>query len=232
MHGRHREPRQARASSSTILATPPGNEAVEGLRAQGIDARGAVFDVSSAAAVSDAVAAPRRRALVARCTGQQCRQPEPRPVVEQDPAVWQSIFDARQRRLPLRAVLPGMISQGGGRIIIPSSVAAWCMPGIAALFRRQGGALAAFTRALAGIRRPGRHPYALVPGFLAQRFHHRAAGTRTVQRLPESQVRWAAGPTQTTSPRRVLPGVAGRPLPSMAISRPSTADRWRTCDSR
>jgi len=70
-----------------------------------------------------------------------------------------------------RAVLPAMIAQGGGRIIITSSVAALaCMPGIAA-YSAAKGALAAFTRALAvEYGGQGVTCNALAPGFVRTGF--------------------------------------------------------------
>lgn len=173
------------------------NEAVESLRAQGIDARSAVFDVSSATAVADAVAALANdrwspNVLISNA-GNQNRA----PVIEQDPEVWQSIFNVHVNGAfhCARAVLPGMISQGGGRIIITASVAALaCMPGIAA-YSAAKGALAAFTRALAvEYGGQGVTCNALAPGFVRTGFTTALQEREQFNDFLKSQVplgRWA-----------------------------------------
>ncbi|RAP63885.1 short-chain dehydrogenase [Achromobacter sp. HZ01] len=173
------------------------DQAVAGLRALGIDARGAVFDVSRAAAVADAVAALAADGwspdVLVSNAGNQNRA----PVIEQDPEVWQSILNVHVNGAfnCARAVLPAMIAQGGGRIIITSSVAALaCMPGIAA-YSAAKGALAAFTRALAvEYGGQGVTCNALAPGFVRTGFTTALQEREQFNDFLKSQVplgRWA-----------------------------------------
>lgn len=148
-------------------------DAVEGLRAQGIDARAAVFDVSSASSVADAVHELESVGWSPNVLVSNAGNQDRTSVVEQTPEAWQSILNVHVNGAfnCARAVLPGMIDQGGGSIIITSSVAAVaCMPGIAA-YSAAKGALAAFARALAveyGDR--GITCNALAPGFVRTGF--------------------------------------------------------------
>lgn len=173
------------------------DQAVAGLRALGIDARGAVFDVSRAAAVADAVAALAADGwspdVLVSNAGNQNRA----PVIEQAPEVWQSILNVHVNGAfnCARAVLPAMIAQGGGRIIITSSVAALaCMPGIAA-YSAAKGALAAFTRALAvEYGGQGVTCNALAPGFVRTGFTTALQEREQFNDFLKSQVplgRWA-----------------------------------------
>lgn len=148
-------------------------EAVRLLAAEGIEARHAVFDVSRAEAVGEAID---RLAVDGWATdilvsnaGNQNRK----TVTEMTLAQWQSLFDVHVNGAfnCAHAVLPHMVRKGFGRIILMSSVAGQaCMPGIAA-YASAKGAIAAFTRALAvEYGGAGITSNALAPGFVRTQF--------------------------------------------------------------
>lgn len=98
---------------------------VEALRGQGLDCSGQAFDVTDEAAVKDGVAAILARhgrvdALVNNA-GIQIRK----PLIEYELAEWQRIMDVHVTGafLLCRAVLPGMVAQGGGAIVMIGSMA-------------------------------------------------------------------------------------------------------------
>lgn len=151
----------------------PCKEAVAALQSQGIDARGVVFDVSDPGAVQDGADGLSEAGWTPDVLVSNAGNQNRAPVVEQDPSVWQSILNVHVNGAfnCARAVLPGMVANGYGRIIITSSVAAMaCMPGIAA-YATAKGALAAFTRALA-VEYGGKGVTcnALAPGFVRTGF--------------------------------------------------------------
>ncbi|MGO2579108.1 MAG: SDR family NAD(P)-dependent oxidoreductase [Halomonas sp.] len=173
------------------------NEAIERLQAQGIDAQAAVFDVSCASAVSDAMAKLSKDGWTPDVLVSNAGNQNRGPVIEQEPEAWQSIFDVHVNGAfnCVRGVLPGMISQGKGRIIIMSSVAAIAsMPGIAA-YSAAKGALAAFTRALAvEYGSLGITCNALAPGFVRTGFTTELQEREQFETFLKAQVplgRWA-----------------------------------------
>ncbi|HBP28546.1 MAG: SDR family NAD(P)-dependent oxidoreductase [Advenella sp.] len=148
-------------------------EAVAKLRILGIESRAASFDVSNAAAVQDACSQLAAEGwhvnILVSNAGNQNRM----PVIEQTTEAWQSLFNVHVNGAfnCTRAVLPHMMAEGHGRIILISSVAALAsMPGISA-YSASKGALAAFTRSLAV--EYGEHGItcnALAPGFVKTNF--------------------------------------------------------------
>lgn len=148
-------------------------DAVSKLTILGIEAQAVPFDVSNATAVQEAydrLAAQGWHAdILVSNAGNQSRM----PVIEQSTEAWQSLFNVHVNGAfnCARAVLPHMMVQGHGRIILMSSVAALAaMPGISA-YAASKGAIAAFTRSLAveyGVH--GITCNALAPGFVKTRF--------------------------------------------------------------
>ncbi|PAT39777.1 short-chain dehydrogenase [Vandammella animalimorsus] len=147
--------------------------ALEQLHALGVEAVEAAFDVSQAEAVQQAMDALGQRGwhpdILVSNAGNQNRQ----PVTDMTLDEWRSLFQVHVDGAfnCVRAVLPQMLRQGFGRIVLMSSVAGQaCMPGIAA-YASAKGALAAFTRALAVEHGPcGITANALAPGFVRTRF--------------------------------------------------------------
>ncbi|MDO4723274.1 MAG: SDR family oxidoreductase [Comamonadaceae bacterium] len=147
--------------------------ALEQLHALGIEAIDAAFDVSEADAVQQAMTALARRGwhpdILVSNAGNQNR----RPVTDMTLDEWRSLFQVHADGAfnCVRAVLPQMVHQGFGRIVLMSSVAGQaCMPGIAA-YASAKGALAAFARALAVEYGPcGITANALAPGFVRTGF--------------------------------------------------------------
>ena len=148
-------------------------QAVQMLQSEGIQARYAVFDVSQAEAVKNAVAALVSDGwgpyIMVSNAGNQNRKPVTEMTLEQ----WQSLFNVHVNGAfnCAHAALPHMVSKGFGRLILMSSVAGQaCMPGIAA-YASAKGAIAAFTRALAvEYGSAGITSNALAPGFVRTQF--------------------------------------------------------------
>jgi gluconate 5-dehydrogenase len=149
------------------------DDAVQSLRAEGIEARAACFDVADAAAVNEA-----QRALAAdewhvdvlvNNAGNQNRK----AVLEMRPEEWQQLMDVHVNGAfhCSQAFLRGMCARGFGRIVMMSSVAGQAgMPKIAA-YSTAKGALAALTRALAVEYGPhGITANAVAPGFVRTEF--------------------------------------------------------------
>lgn len=148
-------------------------DAVRTLTDAGIAARYAVFDVSQADAVGQAIDTLAAQGwapdILVSNAGNQNRQ----PVTEMTLAQWQSLFAVHVDGAfnCAHAVLPHMVKKGFGRIVLMSSVAGQaCMPGIAA-YASAKGAIAAFTRALAvEYGSAGITSNALAPGFVRTQF--------------------------------------------------------------
>ncbi len=148
-------------------------DAVARLADMGVAAQAAPFDVSKATAVQEAydrlTADGWYADILVSNAGNQSRM----PVTEQTTEAWQSLFNVHVNGAfnCARAVLPHMMAEGHGRIILMSSVAALAtMPGISA-YAAAKGALAAFTRSLAV--EYGGHGItcnALAPGFVKTSF--------------------------------------------------------------
>lgn len=148
-------------------------QAVRMLAEEGVRARFAVFDVSQAEAVTQAIhdlaADDWTPDILVSNAGNQNRS----PVTDMTLAQWQSLFDVHVNGAfnCAHAVLPHMVRKGHGRIVLMSSVAGQaCMPGIAA-YASAKGAIAAFTRALAvEYGKVGITSNALAPGFVRTQF--------------------------------------------------------------
>jgi len=173
------------------------HEAVARLTQQGIQARASVFDVSNATMVADTIATLTHDGWAPNVLVSNAGNQHRAPVVEQPPEDWQSIFNVHVNGAfhCVRAVLPGMVAQGAGRIIITASVAGLaCIPGIAA-YASAKGALAAFTRALAV--EYGSHGItcnALAPGYVRTRFTQALQEREPFNAFIQNQVplgRWA-----------------------------------------
>lgn len=149
------------------------DDAVEGLRADGIDARAASFDVADASAVNEA-----QRALagdgwhvdiLVNNAGNQNRK----AFVEMRPDEWQQLLDVHVNGAfhCSQAFLRGMCSRGFGRIVMMSSVAGQAGMRNIAAYSTAKGAVASLTRALAVEYGPlGITANAIAPGFVRTEF--------------------------------------------------------------
>ena len=155
------------------LSAQACDAACERLRAAGIQAQGAPFDVADGEAVAAALreleAAGWAPDVLVSNAGNQNRK----PVVEMTPAEWQALQNVHVNGAfnCARAALPGMVRRGFGRIVLMSSVAGQAtMPNIAA-YATAKGAIAAFARALAvEYGGSGVACNALAPGFVRTDF--------------------------------------------------------------
>jgi gluconate 5-dehydrogenase len=148
-------------------------EAVRLLAADGVQARYAVFDVSQAEPVSQAIDTLAAEGWTPDILVSNAGNQNRKPVTEMTLAQWQSLFNVHVNGAfnCAHAVLPHMVRKGFGRIVLMSSVAGQaCMPGIAA-YASAKGAIAAFTRALAvEYGSAGITSNALAPGFVRTQF--------------------------------------------------------------
>lgn len=148
-------------------------DAVATLRGEGIDARGACFDVADHAAVNEA-----QRELAAQGwhvdilvnnAGNQNRK----ALVDMQPAEWQQLMNVHVNGAfhCTQAFLRGMCSRGFGRIVMMSSVAGQGgMPNIAA-YATAKGAIASLTRSVAvEYGAYGVTANAIAPGFVRTEF--------------------------------------------------------------
>lgn len=158
--------------------------AVGQLRAEGIEATGAVFSVTDAAAVQAEVARLEEGGwgidILVSNAGNQNRK----PLVEMTIDEWKQIQAVHVDGAfnCCHAVLPGMVHKRRGTVVLMSSVSALAtMPNIAA-YATAKGALAAFTRAIAvEYGGQGITCNALAPGFV------RTAFTSALQERPGFQ---------------------------------------------
>jgi len=181
-------------------------QAVDLLVQKGISARACVFDVADAARVQDAVSALVRDDWAPNVLVSNAGNQHRAPVIEQPLAAWQSIFNTHVNGAfhCVRAILPCMMAQGAGRIILMSSVAGLaCMPNIAA-YASAKGALASLTRALAvEYGSKGITANALAPGFVRTGFTQALQEREAFNSFLENQVplgRWA-------QPEEIAPAV-------------------------
>lgn len=156
-------------------------DAVGGLRAEGIEARAACFNVADAESVNQA-----QRALAAdqwhvdilvNNAGNQNRK----ALVDMRPEEWQQLMDVHVNGAfhCSQAFLRGMCSRGFGRIVMMSSVAGQGGMANIAAYSTAKGAVAALTRALAVEYGPyGITANAIAPGFV------RTAFTTALQQRP------------------------------------------------
>jgi len=155
------------------LDTSRCDEAVSLLATEGVQARHAVFDVSQAEAVSQAINSLADDGWAPDIMVSNAGNQNRKMVTEMSLAQWQSLFDVHVNGAfnCAHAVLPHMVHKGFGRIILMSSVAGQAsMPGIAA-YASAKGAIAAFTRALAvEYGSAGVTSNALAPGFVRTQF--------------------------------------------------------------
>lgn len=160
------------------------DEAVAKLAQDGVSARALPFNVADAAAVAHALASLEDAGVSVDILVSNAGNQNRKRVIDMSPQEWQALLDVHVNGAfhCARAVLPGMIARGHGRIVLMSSVAGQAtMPNIAA-YATAKGAIAAFTRALAV--EYGAHGVtcnALAPGFVRTDF------TQGLQDNPEFQ---------------------------------------------
>jgi gluconate 5-dehydrogenase len=159
-------------------------EAVRSLMSQGLQALPVPFDVGDEAAVAGAFARLRDQDIEVDVLVTSAGTQDRRPVTEMTLAQWHALMAVHVDGAfnCARAVLPGMVSRGFGRIVLMSSVAGQAaMPNIAA-YASAKGAIAAFARALATEYGPhGITANAIAPGFARTGF------TQALQDAPEFQ---------------------------------------------
>ncbi|MBM4018647.1 MAG: SDR family oxidoreductase [Planctomycetes bacterium] len=125
--------------------------AVEGLRAAGLAAHGAAFDVTDAAAVDRGVAAAEREAgpidILVNNAGAQRRA----ALLEMDEAAWRTVLDANLTSafLVSRRAAGGMIARQGGKIINICSMMSELGRATTANYAAAKGGLKMLTRAMA-----------------------------------------------------------------------------------
>ncbi|MFU2051608.1 SDR family NAD(P)-dependent oxidoreductase [Bordetella hinzii] len=190
--------------------------ACQGLAAEGISARAAAFDVGDAEAVAGALGSLAADGtsidILVSNAGNQNRK----PIVDMQPEEWLALQNVHVNGAfhCARAVLPGMVERGFGRIVLMSSVAGQAtMPNIAA-YATAKGALAAFTRALA-VEYGGKGVTcnALAPGFVRTDFTQGLQDNPQFQSFLDSAVpagRWA-------SPGDIAPAVVYLASPAAAF---------------
>ena len=155
------------------LAPQACNDAVTQLRAEGIEARSACFDVSDLEAVQQAhlqlTAEHWYVDVLVNNAGNQNRK----PLVTMSASEWQQLMNVHVNGAfhCLQTYLPDMCSRGFGRIVMMSSVAGQAtMPNIAA-YTTAKGAVAALTRAVAvEYAGYGITANAIAPGFVRTDF--------------------------------------------------------------
>lgn len=159
-------------------------ETVRALGAQGVQALAAPFDVGDERGVTQACRRLSEEGIdidvLVTSAGTQNRERVTDITIEQ----WQALMNVHVDGAfyCARAVLPGMVARGFGRIVLMSSVAGQAaMPGIAA-YAAAKGAIAAFARALAvEYGGHGITANAIAPGFVRTGF------TQALQDKPEFQ---------------------------------------------
>ena len=148
-------------------------EAVHLLAGEGVQARYAVFDVSQADSVDQAINTLAGDGWAPDVMVSNAGNQNRKPVTEMTLPEWQSLFNVHVNGAfnCAHAMLPHMVKKGFGRIVLMSSVAGQAtMPGIAA-YASAKGAIAAFTRALAvEYGAAGITSNALAPGFVRTQF--------------------------------------------------------------
>jgi 3-oxoacyl-[acyl-carrier protein] reductase len=132
-----------------------------------IGGRAVELDVTSQESIEQAVAAAGDVELLAANAGIGLREPS---AWEGDPADWWRVFEVNVRGVYLscRAVLPGMIERGSGRIVITGSGASY-LPGAAGntAYAASKAAVGRFAEGLAEQLRPHRIPVFLFsPGLV------------------------------------------------------------------
>lgn len=182
------------------------DQAVEDLTRLGIEAYPAPFDVSDEQSVIGGYTRLCDRGLEVDILVSNAGTQDRKPVTEMTLAQWQSLMNVHVNGAfnCARAVLPGMLSRGTGRIVLMSSIAGQAaMPNIAA-YASAKGAIAGFTRALA-VEYGGRGitANAIAPGFTRTTFTSGLQDNPEFQKFLASAVpagRWA-------EPEEIAPAV-------------------------
>ena len=173
------------------------DEAVQALQAQGIAARGVVFDVSDFAAVQSAGLALEAAGwpidILVSNAGNQNRK----ALVEMSREEWQKIQDVHVGGAfnCTRVFLPGMSARGFGRVVMTSSVSGRATMPLIGAYSTAKASLSALTRAIAveyGAR--GVTANAIAPGFVKTEFTaglQQREGFEDFLRQEVPQNRWA-----------------------------------------
>lgn len=170
--------------------------AVAELREEGLDAMAVPFSVTDPDAARAGVAAILERwgridSLFSNA-GNQNRK----PFLEYSPAEWESLWHTHVNGsfTVCQAVLPAMVAQGSGRIVLMSSVSAFGSRGTISAYATAKGGLAAMARALAVEYGPrGIACNAVAPGYVATGFTAAMQENEAFQRYIETDVparRW------------------------------------------
>lgn len=173
-------------------------EAVRALGAQNVQALPVPFDVGDEAEVGDALSTLRDRGIDVDVLVTSAGTQDRRPLTEMTLSQWRALMSVHVDGAfnCARAVLPGMVERGFGRVVLVSSVAGQAaMPNIAA-YASAKGAVGAFARALAteyGNR--GITVNAIAPGFVRTGFTRALQHNVSFEKFIETAVpagRWAA----------------------------------------
>ena len=179
------------------LRTQAADEAVHALRAQGIEARAACFDVADMAAVQAAAQALDSAAwsvdILVSNAGNQNRK----ALTEMSREEWQQIQDVHVGGAfnCTRAFLPGMCAHGFGRVVMTSSVSGQSTMPLIGAYSTAKAALGALARAIAveyGAR--GITANAIAPGFVRTEFTaglQQRKGFEDFLKQEVPQARWA-----------------------------------------
>jgi NAD(P)-dependent dehydrogenase (short-subunit alcohol dehydrogenase family) len=146
-----------------------GAALVADLRAAGHRAHFARADVSSKAEVEAAVASTNAALGPANVLFNHAGTIVIKPFLETEEADWDFLFDVNVKSMYLmtRAVLPGMLAQGGGSIVCTSSISAVYATANEVLYDATKGAVHMFARAIAvEFRDRGIRCNAVCPGFI------------------------------------------------------------------
>lgn len=172
-------------------------EAVRALASQGLQALPVPFDVGDEAGVAEAFAGLRDQGIGVDVLVTSAGTQDRRPLTDMTLTQWHALMNVHVDGAfnCARAVLPGMVSRGFGRIVLMSSVAGQAaMPNIAA-YASAKGAIGALARALATeYGAQGVTVNAIAPGFARTGFTRALQDNAEFQKFISAAVpagRWA-----------------------------------------
>ncbi|OYU31668.1 MAG: short-chain dehydrogenase [Comamonadaceae bacterium PBBC2] len=179
------------------LRTQAADEAVQSLRAQGIQAQAACFDVADMAAVKAAAHRLEQDGCLVDILVSNAGNQNRKALVEMSREEWQQIQDVHVGGAfnCSRVFLPGMCARGFGRVVMTSSVSGEATMPLIGAYSTAKAALGAMARAIAveyGAR--GITANAIAPGFVRTEFTaglQQREGFEDFLRQEVPQARWA-----------------------------------------